>query len=296
MKNTVQTRIDNFRHKVKGRNAYRIYRQSVLYENVHGCGKALKRLVRLLRYLGSEYQCPTCGIGLRAFRPMKRSYWRDIKRFDWIYEPSRIETFNVAAYYCPGCTASDRERLTALYLKEMFRTCDRQRTRRLIEFGPNEALSKMIKRYPFIVYRSADLLRKNVDEQIDLTAMENYSADSVDIILCSHILEHIPDDRTAMREICRVLRPDGFAVILVPLVVGVDETHEHPAINTEALRWKYFGLGDHVRQYGKRDLLDRLNGAGLRIKQLGIEHFGAEVFRRAGIAENSVLYVAHPCK
>jgi hypothetical protein len=53
-------------------------------------------------------------------------------------------------------------------------------------------------------------------------------------------------------------------------------------------------MGDHVRQYGKRDFLARLKSAGFRVEQLGVEHFGAEVFRRAGIAENSVLYVAHP--
>jgi hypothetical protein len=77
-------------------------------------------------------------------------------------------------------------------------------------------------------------------------------------------------------------------------VVGVDETHEDPSIESEELRWKYFGMGDHVRQYGKRDFLARLRSAGLRVEQLGVEYFGAEAFRRAGIAENSVLYVARP--
>jgi hypothetical protein len=53
-------------------------------------------------------------------------------------------------------------------------------------------------------------------------------------------------------------------------------------------------MGDHVRQYGKRDFVARLEAAGLNVEQLGIEHFGAETFRRAGIADNSVLYVARP--
>jgi ubiquinone/menaquinone biosynthesis C-methylase UbiE len=124
--------------------------------------------------------------------------------------------------------------------------------------------------------------------------MDGYGDRSIDVLLCSHVLEHIPDDRMAMREICRVLKPDGFAVVLVPLVLGVDETHEDPNIKTEALRWKYFGMGDHVRQYGKRDFIARLEAAGLNVEQLGIDHFGAEVFCRAGIAENSVLYVVRP--
>jgi SAM-dependent methyltransferase len=152
----------------------------------------------------------------------------------------------------------------------------------------------MIKLYPSIVYRSADLSRKTVDERIDLTAMNRYADQSVDIILCSDVLEHIPEDRKAMREIARVLKPDGFAVLLVPLVKGLDETHEDPAIVSEAMRWKYFGMGDHVRQYGKRDFLERLSAAGLTVHQLGKEYFGAEAFRNAGLTESSVLYVVRP--
>jgi SAM-dependent methyltransferase len=176
----------------------------------------------------------------------------------------------------------------------VFATFDPSRAYRLVEFAPGDALQKKLRRYPFIAYRSADLSRKTVDENVDMTQMVRYGDASIDIILCSHVLEHIPEDRKAMSEIRRVLRPDGFALILVPLVVGVDVTHEDPSIESEAGRWKYFGMGDHVRQYGKRDFLARLKGAGLRVEQLGVEHFGAEVFRRAGIAENSVLYVARP--
>jgi ubiquinone/menaquinone biosynthesis C-methylase UbiE len=124
--------------------------------------------------------------------------------------------------------------------------------------------------------------------------MDGYGDGSVDIILCSHVLEHIPEDRKAMAEIRRVLKPGGFAVLLVPLVVGVDETHEDPSIVSEELRWKYFGMGDHVRQYGKRDFVARLEAAGLKVEQLGIDYFGADAFQRAAIADNSVLYVVRP--
>src|SRR6185312_4157451 len=129
------------------------------------------------------------------------------------------------------------------------------------------------------------------DERIDLTAMDDYKDQSVDILLCSHVLEHIPKDYKAMQEIARVLKPEGVAVLLVPLVKGVDETNEDPSIVSQALRWKYFGMGDHVRQYGKRDFLARLEEAGLQVEQLGIDYFGAGAFARAAIAENSVLYV-----
>jgi SAM-dependent methyltransferase len=279
---------------VKGTRAYIKYRNSLLYDTIRRRGKVIKRAVKLTRYLGTEYQCPVCGVGLRAFRPMWKSYWRGVEKFAPIHPATAIETLNLAAFTCPRCDAYDRGRLTMLYLEQVFRTFDRDRIYRLVEFAPDDALHKKLKRYPFIAYRSADLTRKDVDEFVDLTAMDGYADDSVDILLCSHVLEHIPDDRKAMREICRVLKPDGFAIILVPLVIGVDETHEDPSMNTDALRWKYFGMADHVRQYGKRDFIDRLELAGLKVDQFGIEHFGAETFRRAGIAANSVLYVAHP--
>jgi len=136
-------------------------------------------------------------------------------------------------------------------------------------------------------------VRNDVDDRVDLTAMPGYADNSVDIFLCSHVLEHIPEDRKAMRELYRILKPGGFGVVLVPLVIGIEETHEDPSIDTIALRWKYFGMGDHVRQYGRRDFVKRLAAAGFRVEQLGIDHFGAETFRRAGIADNSVLYVVH---
>ena len=112
---------------------------------------------------------------------------------------------------------------TAIYLEETFRNFDRNRMYHVLEFAPGEALHKVLRRYPFIAYRSADLSRKTVDERVDLTAMNAIADRSIDVLLCSHVLEHIPEDRKAMREIW-VLKPDGFAVLLVPLVVGIDET------------------------------------------------------------------------
>lgn len=113
----------------------------------------------------------------------------------------------------------------------------------------------------------------------------------MDVFLCSHVLEHIEDDRKAMRELHRILAPDGFGVVLVPLFPDVDETHEDAQIATLHQRWKYFGGGDHVRQYGKQDFMDRLAAAGFKVDQLDIDFFGKDVFREAGIAESSVLYV-----
>jgi SAM-dependent methyltransferase len=277
--------------RIKRTDAYRRYKHSLAYVTLKEWQKDLRRKFHLATFRGTDFRCPVCGVELAAFKPGASSYVKMIRDFDYVYPLDAIETFNVAAYACPSCDASDRERLYALYLDRVLRSPGGQRRCRVVEFAPSFGLPRKLRSYPFVDYRSADLYRNNVDDRVDVTDMHAYADASVDIVLCSHVLEHVPDDRRAMRELHRILRGDGFGIVMVPLVHGVDETHEDAAVDTPALRWKYFGSDDHVRQYGKRDFVDRLGAAGFTVEQLGIGFFGAEAFRRAGIAADSVLYV-----
>jgi SAM-dependent methyltransferase len=281
----------NINQRIKRTTAYQRYKHSLAYVMLKEWQKGLRRKFHLGKYRGSDFCCPVCGVELAAFKPGAASYERMVRAHDYIYPLSAIETFNVAAYSCPSCDASDRERLYALYLDRVFAGRDTARRYRLLEFAPSFGLSRKLERTAFVDYRSADLYRNNVDDRVDITDMRVYADASFDVILCSHVLEHVPDDRRAMRELHRVLSSDGFAIVMVPLVHGVDETNEDPAIDSPALRWKYFGSDDHVRQYGKRDLADRLAAAGFEIERLGVGFFGEQAFRRAGIAADSVLYV-----
>jgi ubiquinone/menaquinone biosynthesis C-methylase UbiE len=90
-----------------------------------------------------------------------------------------------------------------------------------------------------------------------------FSDRSLDAVVCNHVLEHVPDDRKAMREIGRVLKDDGWAMLLVPLS-DKPKTDEDATITTNAERLRRFGQRDHVRRYG-RDYFDRLRAEGLRI-------------------------------
>ena len=276
--------------RIKRSGAYGRYKHSHVYVTLREWDKALQRRFHLRKYRGTAFCCPVCGVGLAGFLDAG-SYVRMVQAHDYIYPLEAIETFNIAAYSCPSCDATDRERLYALYLDRMFATRESTRRYRLLEFAASYGLSRKLKRTPFIDYRSADLYRSNVDDRVDIADMRGYADGSFDVVLCSHVLEHVPDDRRAMRELHRILRPDGIAIVMVPLVHGVDETNEDPAIDTPALRWKYFGSDDHVRQYGKRDFADRLAGPGFTVERLGVGFFGEEMFRRAGIAADSVLYV-----
>ena len=271
-------------------SAIKNIKSTVPYITFRRYNKALRRLVKLPAYLGTSHSCPVCGVGLRAFKPMWKSYGRNIERYGYIHRHAEMETFNLAAMTCPKCDATDRERLMAIYLDEVWPSLPQDKPIRLVDFAPAYPLSQKIKQYPGIAYRSADLMRRDVQDSIDLTNIA-YLDESVDVFICSHVLEHIPDDRKAMRELRRILRPGGFGLMLVPLVIGVDETTEEQGETSIEYRWKHFGMGDHVRQYGRRDFVDRLTASGFKVDQLGINRLGVEKFRRHGIAENSVLYV-----
>jgi SAM-dependent methyltransferase len=267
------------------------YKQTRFYERWKARGKALRRWLAFPSYRGRTVQCPICGAGLRAFKPIGRTFLRNLEKHGFVHPVSAFETLNLNHYQCPGCGAIDRERLYAIYLERRLAELDPRRRHRFVDFAPSPALSSKLRKHPGLDYRTVDLFRADVDEHKDISDLRPWEKDTVDVFLCSHVLEHVPDDRRAMSELCRVLAPGGFGIVMVPLLEGVEDTHEDPAISSPEARCKYYCQGDHLRLYGRRDFAARLVAAGFRVQKLGIEFFGAETFRRHGIAENSVLYV-----
>ena len=114
-------------------------------------------------------------------------------------------------------------------------------------------------------YKTCDLFRADVDFRVDICAID-LPDQSFDLVVCVHVLEHVPDDRMAMAELRRILRPSGLAVVMVPMEEGLDETYENPAIVSRRDRLIHFGQEDHVRYYG-RDIRDRLRDAGFSIRE-----------------------------
>lgn len=266
-------------------------KHTVAYVTIKEWRKALLRKIKLAQYLGDAHECPVCGTRLRKFKPIWKSFLRKTAEADYVHPLTSVETFNFIAYSCPACDASDRERLFALFFGGVFQSLDRGRRYRFIEFAPSRALRRWFKRYPFIEHRGADLYRKTVEDNVDITDMTIYPDGSINLFLCSHILEHVPDDRKALRELHRVLAPDGLGVVMVPLIRGIEDTQEDDAIDSPELRWKYYMDADHRRQYGRRDFVDRMTEAGFRVGQVTADSFPPGTFARAGIAEDSVLYV-----
>lgn len=114
---------------------------------------------------------------------------------------------------------------------------------------------------------------------IDVTALPFEDA-RFDLIICSHVLEHVNDDHKAMRELHRVMKPGGSGLLVVPLDVRSAKTLEDPSITDPAERMRLFHQHDHVRLYGL-DYADRLKEAGFSVEVVDMTRGmdPAEVFR-----------------
>jgi SAM-dependent methyltransferase len=187
---------------------------------------------------------------------------------------------NRANARCPNCGARDRQRYMWLYLER--KTNLLVDHLRVLHFAPERIFEEWLAPQPNLDYVSTDLERERATVKADITALP-FADDSFDVILCSHVLEHIVDDRKAMRELYRVLRPGGWALILVPIDFSRAETFEDPTIVAPADRERLFGQADHVRVYG-RDFTTRLEEAGfsLRVEDYTRE-LGESEARRYGL-------------
>jgi SAM-dependent methyltransferase len=134
---------------------------------------------------------------------------------------------------------------------------------RVIHFAPERNVADLIR--PLAdQYQSADLFMRGCDLVLNLEHME-LPDESVDVFIASHVLEHV-DDRKALAELFRCLRPGGLAVIMVPIVEGWNQSYENDRVTTERDRELHFGQIDHVRYYG-RDIRDRIRDAGFELEE-----------------------------
>jgi len=155
--------------------------------------------------------------------------------------------------------------------------------KRLLHIAPERTLEDKFRNLAHLDYLSADLNDPKVMVKMDITAI-SYPKNTFDIIFCSHVLEHVPDDRRAMGELYRILKRDGFALFMVPITVA--KTFEDPSVTNPIQREKLFGQADHVRRYGP-DFRDRLEASGFRTRTLTATEIVGENNRvRFGVRNN----------
>jgi ubiquinone/menaquinone biosynthesis C-methylase UbiE len=123
---------------------------------------------------------------------------------------------------------------------------------------------------------------------VDLTAL-TYENDFFDLIICNHVLEHIPDDKKAISEMYRALKKGGKAVITVPIDENLEKTYEDSNITSPADRLKHFGQWDHVRSYAK-DIKQRFENEGFNTELIQYaDHFSSEEFNRMGLRDDYIV-------
>lgn len=194
--------------------------------------RVARRVRHELRYTGTRVECPICRGKARMYAPHRGR----------------------ANARCVHCGSLERHRGLWLWLQNEIPAGSR-----ILHVAPEWGLARSLQRLPGVVYDSVDLDSPIALRHADLTQLPD-TDDSHDVILCNHVLEHIPDDRAAMRELRRVLAPGGFAVLQHP-IRDRDETYEDFTITTPEGRLEHFQQEDHVRIYG-RDFLDRVHEAG----------------------------------
>lgn len=262
--------------------------------------KLFRRITRKIQHTlrpawhrGGAYWCPVCEHSVRRFSPLDERFTSDWVTHGFDLLPERMETLNCKAYSCPLCDVSDRDRLYALYLQQEASRLPPQG--KFIEFAPIGALTAKLRRtLPAWEYRTADLFMANVNDRVDLCDMRNvYGDSSVDFFLCSHVLEHVLDDRQAMHELFRILKPGGRGILMVPISLDLTASREGTPTMSESERWRHFGQNDHLRIYSRGDFITRVLQSKFYLEEIGSDAFEAGVLLRYGIALNSVLYVVH---
>ncbi|AVS65719.1 O-antigen biosynthesis protein [Paracidovorax avenae] len=236
------------------------------------------------------FTCPVCGNGVTHFLPVPDHYASSLRKHGASFSMSDFETLNTAHYSCPACMASDRDRLYAYFIRRHLLRPSLPQLR-ILDIAPAPALSSMLRGLGGRNYRSADLQSPLADDRVDITDMRIYADDSFDLIICSHVLEHVNDDQLAMRELHRVLAPGGCAILMVPLLATAATTDEDPQESRVEERWRRFGQDDHVRLYAKKDFIGRLQHAGFAMASLTQDDLGAAAFSEHGISARSVLHI-----
>jgi SAM-dependent methyltransferase len=219
--------------------------------------------LRGVLWRGDNVECPCCGGRFDRFLP----YWN---------RPNCV---------CPRCGSHERHRALWVYLR------DRVDLRgRLLHVAPEEAIARHLRGRAGLEYVSADLSSPLAALHFDIQDIP-FKAETFDAVLCGHVLTEVPDDRRAMREMHRVLRRGGLAIVMAAVEPDRETTYEDPAITDPEARRAAFLEPHNVRVYG-RDLAARLAEAGFEVDVVPYPRvLGDDAIRRYGLLPIDEIYV-----
>jgi SAM-dependent methyltransferase len=219
------------------------------------------------RHRGSAVRCPLCDNAFDRFKD------------DW----------NRPDALCWRCGSHERHRAQWLLLQRRPELLEHARS--LLHFSPEWCLRRRLAGRPGLRYVTTDLdPSQDVDLRLDVTALELPDG-AFDAVICSHVLEHVPDDAAAMAELRRITAPGGFALVMVPLALDRTVTYEDPAITDPADREREFLQADHVRLYAP-DIADRLRAAGFAVETVDLHaELGPETAARHRLLASDLIFL-----
>lgn len=234
--------------------------------------KSLLLFCKSVVYRGSRFICPVCDFRAAALLPSP----------DGLRKNAR----------CPRCDSLERHRAQWLFgIKKM--TSEAPKRLSVLHFAPEHCFAVKLSQSRQIIYHTAGYTKNRLtDHTIDLMNIP-LAESSFDAVICNHILEHVPDDHAALKELYRILKPGGTAFIQVPLDMSCDVTLEDPEVVTPEDRKRVFGQEDHVRLYG-RDFAGRCEKAGFTVEC--IEFWNAmpeQEFKKYALLEGEPIFIAH---
>jgi len=189
---------------------------------------------------------------------------------------------------CPKCKSIDRERHVFLYLEK--KTSVLKDNLKLLHVAPENRLRNSLQECKNLDYVTANLNKKNVAVKMDIRNIQ-FEDNYFDVIICNHVLEHIDDDKKAMDELYRILKPRGFAILQVPISYVIPKTYENPKVITPEQREREFGQFNHVRLYGK-DYGERLTVSGFTLEKWNFsKSISKDEGKKFGLIENEDLFI-----
>jgi SAM-dependent methyltransferase len=227
-------------------------------------------------YQGDQVFCPICQSRFKMFAPYGVKKRNNAK--------------------CLNCDSLERHRLLFLFLTNRTNVFEDKAKIRLLHSAPERAFYGIFSQTHNIEYLPCDLFPELYDfkgnievQKIDITKIP-FEDSYFDVILCNHVLEHIPDDIKAMTELYRVMKKGGWGILQVPIDYTREKTYEDFTITTPKERVKAFGQRDHVRWYGQ-DYIDRLKSVGFKVTEDEyIKSFSSDELFQLGLMPSEIIY------
>lgn len=220
------------------------------------CRTAGALVARGFAIIGTGHRCYACNRRVGRFLP----YQGGLKNVPRLITALDVIGSDVENFFCPRCGAHDRERHLLMYFDHS-PIWEKIKGGSVLHFAPEKILTGRIVAATPARYVKADLFPAAADiTREDLTKL-SFSDRTFDVVIANHVLEHVMDDTAAMREILRVLKPGGYAILQTPYSAKLQHTFADEGIDDDESRLQAYGQEDHVRLYG-RDIFLRIERTG----------------------------------